>query len=624
MEAIDKRTQRGAENDSQQTGIILVVGDWIVDEHWVTGIHRSMTSSRVGQVHSRTLHGPQSCVVCLAGAGKVASVLYQTQRRRILGVGMWHPADGDALARLLDPSEGCDHTPHQVTHQYAPHQTKMVRLTAEEMCGTTRVIRVYQRTGSKVELKERIDWEVETPKDGWATRDGLRENRDLANALLDPNIEAVVIKDMCKGVISKATIEFIVDRLKDRQEILYFLSSKEFAPDYWKNLLKPVRDNVRLLMIPPVAAQHAQQVKQFASWIVRPGDARRTPSKEALEIVRSVGESFPNAYVVALPDDRTLLARSPTREPDPSGLLWRADKELRSFEGSPMASVLFPAMIAHYLDAPNSSLEDLVRQGLNFLLSWISKESGRVVWPDTWRPETPELNPLHAEGPPMTLSPVKWHEAQHNWQQALEPHLHTRGVIGDQPDLKHLELWRAMLEVDNYVCLVPAKREVLRAIIAEFNAFKSAGTGGHRGCLLIASPGSGKTHLASRLAEHLGLGLLEFNITQMLSKADLLDCFDTIVTTQFQNRDKRFLVFVDEINAKLDNQEVYSTFLAPLEKGVYRRAGKTFQIAPCAWLFASTKDPEEPASSEDGTNKASDFVSRLTLPKKRFPPCQHR
>ncbi len=36
--------------------IVLVVGDWFVDEHWVCGVHRSATGSRTGQAHFRALH----------------------------------------------------------------------------------------------------------------------------------------------------------------------------------------------------------------------------------------------------------------------------------------------------------------------------------------------------------------------------------------------------------------------------------------------------------------------------------------------------------------------------------------------------------------------------------------
>jgi hypothetical protein len=102
----------------------------------------------------------------------------------------------------------------------------------------------------------------------------------------------------------------------------------------------------------------------------------------------------------------------------------------------------------------------------------------------------------------------------------------------------------------------------------------------------------------------------------MLSKADILDCFDTIVTTQAQNREEAILVFFDEINATLQGQHVYDTFLAPLEESIYVRAGKTFHVDPCIWVFAGTERPHKPEEGpqRDKTTKASDFESRLSIP----------
>jgi hypothetical protein len=163
-----------------------------------------------------------------------------------------------------------------------------------------------------------------------------------------------------------------------------------------------------------------------------------------------------------------------------------------------------------------------------------------------------------------------------------------------------------MTEVRNYVCIDSSKRDALRKIVNEVEVFKSGN--GSRSCMMIAPPGSGKSLLAQLIAKDHGLYFLEFNITQMISKADILDCFDVMLTTQFGNRGKQLLVFVDEIDAGLQNDAVYDTFLAPLEGGIYRRAGKTFPIEPCFWLFAGTTDP-----TKSDNKKASDFVSRLTI-----------
>jgi hypothetical protein len=79
------------------------------------------------------------------------------------------------------------------------------------------------------------------------------------------------------------------------------------------------------------------------------------------------------------------------------------------------------------------------------------------------------------------------------------------------------------------------------------------------------------------------------------------------------------MVFIDEINARLENSAVYGTFLTPLEDGTYVRNGRTFNIRPCLWVFAGTRNPKRQGdasgteSSLEVPEKGSDFVSRLTL-----------
>jgi len=86
---------------------ILVVGDWLVDEHWVTGVHRSSSSSRTGHAHYRALHNLESTVQSFCGAGRSASLLYQVKKRgrrlfSIYGLGLWHERDTDHLKEMFD------------------------------------------------------------------------------------------------------------------------------------------------------------------------------------------------------------------------------------------------------------------------------------------------------------------------------------------------------------------------------------------------------------------------------------------------------------------------------------------------------------------------------------------
>lgn len=62
------------------------------------------------------------------------------------------------------------------------------------------------------------------------------------------------------------------------------------------------------------------------------------------------------------------------------------------------------------------------------------------------------------------------------------------------------------------------------------------------------------------------------------------------------------------INARLDGQWVYGSFLSPIENGTYIRQGKRFIIRPSVWFFAGTD------AKAEGADKLKDFESRLTLP----------
>ncbi len=142
----------------------------------------------------------------------------------------------------------------------------------------------------------------------------------------------------------------------------------------------------------------------------------------------------------------------------------------------------------------------------------------------------------------------------------------------------------------------------------------------------------------------------------MVKREDLLGFFDQIVTTHALNPAKPILAFVDEINALVGNEPLYSSFLAPLEDRHYYRDGRTCPLPPCVWVFVGTEplgeqpvgyspelkravgslnlkppvatqpDPVAPGATtpspvcnysdpaSDRSRKRSDFESRLTLP----------
>jgi hypothetical protein len=591
---------------------VLVVGDWIVDEHWLMGVHRSRTSSRVGRAHYRSIQNLSSTVTSFCGAGRTAAILYraaavgQKSLYNLMGLGVWHSGDNVSLEAMLDPAAVKQHTPHQLrlTYEAKDCRAKLVNLvhnaSPDSAPGTTKVIRIYQQTGSQVKLIERLDWEIKSPESGWFSVSDLKDHLELKDALanLKKKRTAIIVKDLLKGAVSSELIGFLSQKLPEAN---WFISSKKYLPP-WIQEIK--RDKISLIEIPQAAMEHALEGEQaqLNSWLTRLGK----PSKGALTLLDDLGHKFPNTMLVAVPNDQTVLAhRQKERQGsvEKEGAFWVNRQPNPSSVGLPMASVCFAAFVAHLLSTPDHSLSETVDLSLSFTEEWRAYEAGRLESPLDWDPtKEPQLNLSADPGTPAIRSEaLDWSSDLERWKAAYT----GLGVI-TQNSKKSIELWRAMTEVRNYVCIAASKRKILQKVVHEIQAFKREH--GTRSSMIIAAPGSGKSLLAQLLAEDHGLYFLEFNITQMISKTDILDCFDGILTTQFENPGRQLLVFVDEIDAHLGAEPVYDAFLAPLERGVYRRAGKTFPIEPCFWLFAGTKDP-----TETKERKASDFVSRLTL-----------
>jgi ATPase family associated with various cellular activities (AAA) len=592
---------------SNDTQTILVVGDWVIDEHWLVGVHRSRTSTRVGHVHYRSIQNLHSSVMALCGAGRTAGILYRAQAHaqrayNLIGIGIWHPDDTEYLRTMLDPGAVSGRTPHQINLRYEtsenpPMLGNLAAQNVDTVPGTTKVIRLYQQTGSTIKLVERIDWELNAPENGWYSVDDLNRNSALKNILAATKPNAIVVQDFLKGVVSSDLVGFLVQQLPGAD---WFLSSKSFDPP-WRE--KIPTEHIRLIEIPEAAMQNAVDAKELDAWLTRQG----TPSKAALTMLDHLGEKFFKATLVLVPNEHTVLAHRRRNPSEKEGSLWVNRAPEASPIGLPMASVCFAAFTANMLRTPQQRLSTLVDLSLSFTESWRAFMRGRLEAPMDWDPlKEPRLD-LAATETSRTIhsEELRWTDDLNRWNAGYKDK--NLGVITEDGK-QYIELWRAMTLVKNYICIARSKRKVLRQILDELEAFKREERSA-RSCMIVAAPGSGKSLLAQLLAEDHALHFLEFNITQMISKGDLLDCFDLILTTQFENPGKRLLVFVDEIDAYVAGEPIYDAFLGPLERGVYRRAGKTFPIKPCFWLFAGTADPR--LKAED--RKGNDFVSRLTL-----------
>ena len=652
---------------------ILVVGDWLVDDNWVLGTHQSLTSIRIGQQHYRALHSLKSRVQSASGAGRTASLLLSTHD--MVGVGLWHAEDKPAWEAMLysenESPENNSRTPFRLGDalpKFADNikEKYKVELINIGNCGclatdsfaTTRAFRFYQIKGSQINQLERLDWEHQAPNTDeqgspiWlastcnescptkAQNKGCNINSPsgrvatfFEESIEFNTVDAVVIEDLCKGVISCATIEALAqkDKLKN---VPWFVSTKAWRPD-WLKILKRESIDVRLFVIPDVAAKAAIRAGDVSTWITRSG----LPSMETLGTIKTLhGEICkPGSLccIVALPEGLRILAYDPSGGKE-DGLVQPKVAPWPSEVATSLGSAYFAQLIVDLLgdEKPENkqyefNLEELIKRSLRLAAKWTKSEANRLKNPSDKPEEITRLEPPKHGAKPgkppksdddsdhlgrVAVRCFSWTTAIENWTKAFR----GIGVIersaedgGANSKPNHvLELYRAMSAIDDYVCCVPSRRAEVERLVRRVESFKKPAARERMSCMLIARPGSGKTHLVRSLAQAVGLRFLQFDITQMLSKHDILDSFDTIVTTQAQERNTPLLVLVDEINATIGGQPVYEAFLAPLEDGEYVRAGKRFKFDPCLWIFAGTAPPD----TSDPRTKASDFMSRLTAP----------
>jgi hypothetical protein len=204
-----------------------------------------------------------------------------------------------------------------------------------------------------------------------------------------------------------------------------------------------------------------------------------------------------------------------------------------------------------------------------------------------------------------------WGSVQGEWHQSKA----GLGLVElNNPDERCLQIWRAASDLPGYIACVDEKREAIRRIWRAVRRFSAAKRPrGSVSVLLEADPGIGKTHLARTLAKQIDCTFISHDIAQMIHRDELLDLFDMVAAAQAEQADKPVFIFVDEINALLDDSPVYGAFLSPLEAGNYLRRGSRFQLQPCIWMFAGTPSTESAKQPEDAREKRKDFESRLTM-----------
>jgi ATPase family associated with various cellular activities (AAA) len=564
---------------------ILIVGDWVVDEYWFLVRHHSEVSSHTGFVHYRISSKPDEVVRDLCGAGHMARILHQLRSKSraeggydcdLIGLGAWNESDTQLINHLVharDPGNACAAASalFRLNPESCSSPPDITLLPLRSKGCTIRVVRLYHYERGGLEQINRVDWEP--------MRSRQQEEEDAFDSTvlsaLPPEISSVIIHDLGKGVVNKALIKELKQRYPGAR---WFVRSKVRDPKW----LELIRDQLELLVIGPEIAA-----------LLNPWESSLSNNKITLQALRTI-ENLPGERVVLLSEQREVIVR--LRKPG-TCLTGKSGEEPTLLTQLGWSSALFAALVWEM----HSNSFDFNGDGLNRALGWAEdlagvQESGAV---------RQEGASVVATGP-SRINETVWNTEVQEWKQAME----SRGIIRKSPSDCCLEVWRGSTLLPGYITCIKRKQKIVNRIGQNLIAFKKGGFQSRSlSIMLQADPGAGKTFLAKSLASGLGLFFIRYDVTQMLHRDDLLELFDAVATKQ-ANENAKILVFVDEINAKLDSGHAFGSFLAPLEEGIYLRRGNMFSLKPCVWVFAGTKLADDELESGE---KLSDFKSRMTM-----------
>lgn len=652
----------------KQKSTILVIGDWFVDENWLVSKHNTYSSSHVGHFHYLSKHTEvDKRMISLCGASEILEVLRQhfkeDRRFDIIGYGSWNMMDNDILQCTLcsDHTDKKHLTPYTI-HSLYPVETENGRRVcpykrrnnetvsgqhgtelgdrpetgdpeqenhfctyhpnlknlsgSDKKASTNRIIRCYEGHGTgKPKLLYRFDWQLPIVGLDYTEFESLPED-----------VEAVIIEDHNKGVVTGKTISALIDALKNKlgdiSNIRWYIRSKIQQPE-WMTLLKENNAKIRLNVIDHKLATYTKGNRR---WLMN-----RQLGRASLELLGELtgdriwvhGTPVPDMKIepehhtqraAVIFDDNTLISKD-------GNTCFFTDMALGSEQMITIGrtTMFFVSLIAQDLsDEPQGDFGRQCYLALQCGYEWSKKAS------DAWSRENLTLYGDYKDAL-KTISMVPGYEretqqvkhvgydsAWTDWNESSQ----ERGILINENQTKRFEMWRGEGILKNYICVGGPKRNKINELVNRIARFNSESRPIHPfNCLLVSSPGWGKSYLAKCIAKHFDMNYLEFSVAQMATTKDLIDCFDTICSFQGRTQGKT-LIFVDEVNSEIEGNPAMGLLLSPIWDGSFYKDGKTYQLSPSVWMFASTSpitDIINPGPDKV-INKGSDFVSRLNGP----------
>lgn len=631
---------------NQEDKTILILGDWFIDENWLVAKQHMASSSHTGDMHFISRHeGYDKRMISLCGASEILEVIrcyFQREDSKnhydLLAYGVWNKHDHDVIKCTLCSrhTEKKYLTPFTLSSlqkpiikndkRYCPYESTddieciytpvdIRNLAANNKPTTNRIIRCYEsKVNGQPHLMFRFDWQrkIEVGDINLSEFDILKkEIKDKKK-----NVVAVIIEDHGKGVVSEDTIEKLLDTLLvNESKISWYIRSKSANPN-WMQKLRNSNISIRL------------RVTDYKLALNKKGERRwwygKNVGRFSLEMlgaltnasiykhgVKHVGGKGLNTERAAIMlDDNTAIAK----DQDQCYNLYECagPKQIINIGRTTMFyNALIAQDLTQDLQAVNFGVQ--CRKALEIAYAWSVQASEEwnqknLYFYGNYCTALDLLNKQSGQAGKDLDNSYSYNKLWSDWNQSSA----EMGIIVDPiSKSEKLEIWRGEGILEKYICVGGPKRDAINNLVSKIGEYVSEKEHSYPfNSLIVGSPGWGKSFLAKCIAAHFNIPYLEFSLSQMATTRDLIDCYDSICS--YQNRkQKKVLIFMDEINCKIEGHSAMGLLLNPIWDGLFVRDGKTYKLAPAVWLFASTDSISDIATNN---NKGSDFVSRLNGP----------
>lgn len=613
-----KQTKKG---QKEKPPAILVLGDWIIDENWVVAKHNTFNSSHTGDTHYISQYNnTKTNITSLCGVPKIMEVLRTDQsiKCKIIGIGIWNKDDDETMKCMICPQytnfnhyrlNGVKHPTREDICPYSEDENskcegkpEIYNLSSDDGVSSNRIIRIYEDSGGKLRQLSRYDWELPT--------NDIKVNDELIKTIIKNNdIKAIIIQDHNKGVITNSTIKTIIEALGSRKP-KWYIRTKADEPEWLERLIaymKKRHDKIRLRTIDYKIAQKKGQ---------RLFNYEKELGRVSLELLGKYtgddqyrdGKKYNDAQihterVAILLNDNTVIAK----ENDKCYFFSSPGPEQNINVGR--TTIFFAALI----------LQDLLSNKLQF-----NDQCYRALWRSYYWSERTSKNGGNVNNSckPQLYASISdvfkkriikgknnygeiYNGSWEKWNQSSN----SLGIITTD-DKNLFQLWRGEGSIKGYLCSGGQKRDGINRTLFSLHEYNQKKDPDYPlNCLLVASPGWGKSFLAKSIAKMFNFYFMEFSMSQMASTTDLVECFDTICSYQSMHNDK-LLIFMDEVNCEIQGSPAMGLLLSPIWDGSYTRNGRSFRLKPAVWMFASTESINELIKH----NKGLDYTSRLNGP----------